>query len=67
MKFDVTEATRAIRQLEDPVLAAIPIIALSANAFREDIQDAQDAGMNGHVAKPLDVEKLMATLAEVLG
>ena len=60
------EATRAIRALKNPQLAAIPIIAMTANAFSEDVQDALNAGMNGHIAKPLDVEKMLATMAEVL-
>ena len=60
------EATRAIRALADPALAQIPIIAMTANAFTEDVQSAKDAGMNAHIAKPLDVPKMMQTLAEVL-
>ena len=61
------EATRAIRQMEDPGLNAIPIIAMTANAFAEDIKAAEEAGMNGHIAKPLDVQKMLATINEVLG
>ena len=60
------DAARAIRGLEDPALATIPIIAMTANAFSEDIRAAADAGMNGHIAKPLDVPRMMATLAEAL-
>ena len=60
------EATRSIRGLEDPALAGIPIIAMTANAFAEDIQAAKDAGMNAHIAKPLDVQKMMETLDKVL-
>ena len=60
------EATKAIRELPDPVLAAIPIIAMTANSFAEDVQAAKDAGMDGHIAKPLDVEKMMETLTEIL-
>ena len=60
------DAARAIRGLDDPALASIPIIAMTANAFSEDIRASADAGMNGHIAKPLDVAKMMATLTEVL-
>ena len=60
------EATRAIRALEDTRLSAIPIVAMTANAFEEDKQNAMNAGMNGHLAKPIDVEKLMGALSEIL-
>ncbi|MCR5788876.1 MAG: response regulator [Lachnospiraceae bacterium] len=60
------DATRAIRALPDPVQAAVPIIAMTANAFTEDMEEAKNAGMNAHIAKPLDVAKMLATLAEVL-
>ncbi len=60
------EAAQAIRKLENKKLAEIPIIAMTANAFSEDIQAAKKAGMNSHIAKPLDVPKMMETLAEVL-
>ena len=65
--MDGYEASRAIRRLEDPALASVPIIAMTANAFAEDIRQAEEAGMNGHIAKPLDLEKMRETLAEVLG
>lgn len=61
------EATKAIRALSNPQLANIPIIAMTANAFSEDIQAAKDAGMTSHIAKPIDVPKMMDTLEEVLG
>ena len=60
------EATRAIRALPDPALAGIPIIAMTANVFQEDVQAARNAGMDGHIAKPLDVEKMLSTLTQVL-
>ncbi len=60
------EATKAIRALSNPALANIPIIAMTANAFKEDIKAAKDAGMNSHIAKPLDVPQMIATLTEVL-
>ncbi len=52
------DATRAIRELNQGKGARIPIIAMTANAFAEDEKAALDAGMNAHVAKPLDVELL---------
>ena len=60
------EATRLIRELEDPALAGIPILAMTANAFEEDRQEALACGMNGHIAKPIDVGMLMAALEEIL-
>ena len=59
-------ATKAIRDLPDPGLAGIPIIAMTANAFQEDIKKAEEAGMNGHIAKPLDIPSMKATLQQVL-
>ena len=59
-------ATKAIRDLPDPELAGIPIIAMTANAFQEDIKKAEEVGMNGHIAKPLDIPSMRATLAHVL-
>ena len=64
--MDGYEAARAIRKLSDKKLAAIPIIAMTANAFAEDVKAALDAGMNAHLAKPIDVNKMMETLAETL-
>ena len=60
------EATRAIRALPDPALAGIPIIAMTANVFQENVKAARNAGMDGHIAKPLDVEKMLSTLTQVL-
>lgn len=60
------DATRAIRNLSDPSIAMIPIIAMTANAFEEDKQNAYNAGMNGHLAKPIDVPKLIETLSAIL-
>lgn len=53
------EATQEIRKLEDPKKANIPIIAMTANAFAEDRQKALEVGMNDHVAKPIDMNKLL--------
>lgn len=60
------EATREIRCLENQELASIPIIAMTANAFEEDKQEALKCGMNGHIAKPIDIQKLFETLDSVL-
>lgn len=60
------DATRAIRALEDEKKAAVPILAMTANAFDEDKKNAAEAGMNGHIAKPIDQKQLLSTLAEVL-
>ena len=57
------EATRRIRQMSRPDVAAIPIVAMTANAFAEDIQQSLDAGMNDHIAKPLDVERMLRMIA----
>ena len=58
-------ATRTIRDMNDPEKADIPIIAMTANAFEEDKRNAIDAGMDGHVAKPIEIPVLMKTLADV--
>ncbi|MDE7417301.1 MAG: response regulator [Lachnospiraceae bacterium] len=60
------EATQAIRKLEDPQLASIPILAMTANAFEEDKQEALRSGMNGHIAKPINIDNLMTTLKAIL-
>ncbi len=60
------EATRAIRDLDHPLALSIPIIAMTANAFAEDIRDALEAGMNAHVAKPIDMAVLEQTVRAVL-
>ena len=60
------EATKEIRKLSDKKKASIPILAMTANAFKKDINDAINAGMNGHIAKPIDVNKLFEELSRVL-
>ena len=60
------EATRAIRALDDPKKANIPIIAMTANAFDEDKKNALAVGMNGHIAKPIDVKSLLQLIDDVL-
>ncbi len=64
--MDGYEATRQIRALEDPDIAGIPIIAMTANAFEEDKKTALEAGMNGHTAKPIDVPVLLELLWEIV-
>ena len=60
------EATKAVRKLENKELASIPIFAMTANAFEEDKREALNCGMNGHLAKPIDVDKLFKQLRKVL-
>ena len=60
------DATRRIRASAHPAAATIPIIAMTANAFAEDVADALECGMNDHIAKPIDVEGLQRTLAKHL-
>ncbi len=64
--MDGYTAAQKIRALEQKELAEIPILAMTANAFEEDRKAALNAGMNGHIAKPIDIEKLMETLDHVL-
>ena len=60
------EAAKKIRELPNPKLAKIPIVAMTANAFSEDVKAALDAGMDAHIAKPIDIPKMMETLAKIL-
>ena len=60
------EATKAIRELDDEARRKIPVIAMTANAFAEDVKKAKDAGMNAHIAKPIDVKNMIEVLADVL-
>ena len=64
--MDGYEATAAIRKLKDTALANIPIIALSANAFEEDRNKSLAAGMNDHIAKPIDINVLFQTIGKYL-
>ena len=61
------EATRAIRAMDRPDAAAIPIIAMTANVFKEDVDAAMEAGMSGFEGKPLDVEHLYLQICRLLG
>ena len=64
-EMDGYEATRRIRALPDKEKASVPIVAMTANAFEDDRKNALSVGMNGHIAKPLDVEILFQVLAEL--
>ena len=65
-EMDGYAATRAIRAMQAPYPARIPVIAMSANAFTEDVRASVEAGMNAHIAKPIDLAALQKTLEEVL-
>ena len=60
------EATKAIRASKHPEALTIPIVAMTANAFVKDVQDALDAGMNAHIAKPINMETLKNTLGSCI-
>ena len=64
--MDGYQATQCIRHLNDKKKAEIPIIAMTANAFEEDKKRAFDAGMNEHIATPIDIEKLRVAILSVL-
>ena len=64
--MDGYEATRTIRDMARRDAKTLPIIAMTADAFDEDRMAALEAGMNGHIAKPIDVPKLMEVLQELL-
>ena len=61
------EATRRIRAMDDPEIAGIPIIAMTANAFSEDVSISLEAGMNDHISKPLELKRLYQVLGKYLG
>ena len=65
-KMDGYKATCEIRNLQDKVKACIPIVAITANAFEEDKKKAIDAGMDGHIAKPINIEDLFVVLTDIL-
>ncbi len=64
--LDGFEAARSIRSLPDSTRSGIPIIAMTANVFSEDVKKVSEAGMNGHIPKPIDMNKMIDTLREVL-
>ncbi len=61
-RMDGYEATRAIRSSDNPLGKTIPIIAMTANAFAEDVQKSFNAGMNAHLSKPMDLDALEQAL-----
>ncbi|MBP1559942.1 MAG: response regulator [Oscillospiraceae bacterium] len=65
--MDGYEATRSIRTLEDTALSAVPIVAMTANAFDEDRRNAKECGMNGFISKPINMEEVVEALHSVLG
>ena len=65
-EMDGYEVTKKIRNLSNKKLADIPIVAMTANAFEEDRQLSLKAGMNDHIAKPLNIQKLTAVLEKYL-
>ena len=60
------EAAAIVRSMDDPVISHIPILAVTADAFEEDRQKALDCGMDGHIAKPIEIDGLLAALEGVL-
>ena len=64
--MDGLEATRSIRAMDREDAKAIPIIALTANAFDEDVQRSMQAGLNAHLSKPVEPETLFKTLEELI-
>ncbi|MCL2634941.1 MAG: response regulator [Oscillospiraceae bacterium] len=65
-KVDGFEATRKIRAVNHPKAGSIPIIAMTANVFREDVENCLEAGMNAHIGKPIDIDELIGTLQKFL-
>ena len=59
------DATRAIRKLEDPWASSIPIVAMTADAFSENVTECLDAGMNGHIAKPVDIKLVIKEIRRI--
>lgn len=64
--MDGLEASRLIRALERPDARSVPIVAMSANAFEEDMKKSMESGMNAHLAKPFQVEELVDTLNRII-
>ena len=65
--MDGCQAARAIRRSGHPQASAIPIVALTANAFAEDVNQALAAGMDEHIAKPVEARQLGETLSRLIG
>jgi CheY-like chemotaxis protein len=66
-QMDGYEATRHIRALDIPKAKSIPIIAMTANVFREDVEKCLEAGMNSHIGKPLNYDEVLEKLKSYLG
>ena len=66
-EMDGYEATRRIRALDAPNAKTVPIVAMTANTFREDVENCLDAGMNGHIGKPLNFDEVLEYLGKYLG
>lgn len=66
-KMDGLAATRSIRALDHPDATSIPIIAMTGNAFQEDVRECLEAGMNAHMAKPIDMAKAERVITKVVG
>jgi CheY-like chemotaxis protein len=66
-EMDGFTASRAIRALDVPNAPSIPIVAMTANVFKEDVEKCLDAGMTDHLGKPLDFNEVLATLKKYLG
>jgi CheY-like chemotaxis protein len=66
-EMDGLEATRQIRALDTPRAREIPIVAMTANVFKEDVENSRAAGMNDHLGKPLELQKLLQKLSHYLG
>ena len=65
-EMDGLEATSAIRSLDRPDAKFTPVIAMTANAFDEDVQNSLQAGMNAHLSKPVEVDHLYETLEKLI-
>jgi CheY-like chemotaxis protein len=64
-EMDGYEASRRIRALGSPKAAAVPIIAMTANVFREDVENCFAAGMNAHLGKPLDIGEILGCCGSI--
>jgi len=64
--MDGLDATRAIRRLDHPDAGTVPIIAMTANVFNEDVERSLQAGMNAHLSKPIEPERLYETMARLI-
>ena len=59
------DATRAIRRLDDPWAASIPVVAMTGDAFSENVTECLQAGMNGHIAKPVDLKLVIKEIRRI--